>query len=90
MKLMLALAIALLVAACQTTAPPVGDATVPVGPDAPDRPGSEVGAARWAVDHSVDEVRRRFGRTAVGYASVALSPHGSVPEEFRELAEHEL
>jgi len=34
MKLMLALAIALLVAACQTTAPPVGDATVPVGPDA--------------------------------------------------------
>ena len=31
MKLMLALAIALLVAACQTTAPPVGDATVPVG-----------------------------------------------------------
>jgi DNA polymerase-4 len=63
---------------------------LPVGPDTADRPGSHIGAARWAVDHSVDEVRRRFGRTAVGYASVALSPHGSVPEEFRELAEHEL
>jgi DNA polymerase-4 len=38
----------------------------------------------------MDAVRRRFGRLAVGYASVALSRHGQVPDEFRELAEHEL
>jgi hypothetical protein len=38
----------------------------------------------------VDEVRRRFGRSAVGYAGVVLSDHISVPDEFRELAEHEL
>jgi DNA polymerase-4 len=42
------------------------------------------------VDHSVDAVRSRFGRSAVGYASVTLSEHRSVPDEFRELAEHEL
>jgi DNA polymerase-4 len=51
--------------------------------------GSAAGSARWAVDHSVDAVRRRFGRDAVGYASVSLSSHGNVPDEFRELAEHE-
>lgn len=54
------------------------------------RPGSRTGAARHAVDHSVDAVRAKFGRTAVGYASVALSRHTSVPDEFRELAEHEV
>ncbi len=55
-----------------------------------ERPGSPLGSARWAVDHSIDAVRRRFGRSAVGYASVALSQQVSVPDEFRELAEHEL
>ena len=54
------------------------------------RPGSRVGATRWAVDQSVDAVRRRFGSGAVGYASVVLSEHASVPDAFRELAEHEL
>jgi DNA polymerase-4 len=54
------------------------------------RPGSRVGATRWAVDQSVDAVRRRFGHDAVGYASIVLSEHGSVPDEFRELAEHDL
>ncbi len=49
----------------------------------------DVEATRWALDHSIDDVRRRFGRDAVGYASVALS-HRGVPDEFRELAEHEL
>ena len=38
----------------------------------------------------MDMVRKRFGRSAVGYAAVALSERGVVPDEFRELAEHEL
>jgi DNA polymerase IV len=63
---------------------------LPVLPGDSDRPGSRLGAARWAVDHSMDQVRQRFGRSAVGYASVALSEHASVPDEFRELAEHEI
>lgn len=54
------------------------------------RPGSTVGSARWAVDASIDAIRRKFGRDAVGYTSTALSEAGSVPDEFRELAEHEL
>jgi DNA polymerase IV len=61
-----------------------------LSPDATSRPGSRVGAARWAVDNSMDAIRRRFGRDAVGYASIVFSAHGSVPDEFRELAEHEL
>jgi DNA polymerase-4 len=69
---------------------PVLQLELPVLPDDAVRPGSPTGAARWAIDHSMDEVRRRFGRAAVGYAAVALSPHSSVPDEFRELAEHEL
>lgn len=55
--------------------------------DDPLRPGSPVGAARWAVDCSIDAVRLKFGRAAVGYAGPTLSPYGSVPDEFRELAE---
>ena len=54
------------------------------------RPGSRVGAARWAVDQSIDAVRRRFGHGAVGYMSTVLSEQRSVPDEFRELAEHKL
>ena len=52
--------------------------------------GPNTDSARWALDHSVDAVRTRFGRSAVGYARPTLSRHGSVPDEFRELAEHEL
>ncbi len=52
------------------------------------RPGTEQGASRWALDKAVDEVRERFGRTSVGYASVELTEGGTVPDEFRELAEH--
>jgi DNA polymerase-4 len=51
------------------------------------RPGTAAGAARWALDRSVDAVRDRFGRESVGYASVSLSELGAVPDEFRELAE---
>jgi DNA polymerase-4 len=54
------------------------------------RAGSVTGVAREAVDHSVDDIRQRFGRAAVGYASVTLGDHTRVPEEFRELAEHDL
>ena len=36
-------------------------------PDDPHRPGSVTGAARWAVDVSVDAIREKFGRDAVGY-----------------------
>jgi DNA polymerase-4 len=69
---------------------PVLQLELPILPDEAERPGSRLGAARWAVDHSIDAVRRRFGRSAVGYAGVVLSEHVSVPDEFRELAEHEL
>jgi DNA polymerase IV len=69
---------------------PVLQLELPILPDEAVRPGSPIGSARWAVDHSIDAVRRKFGRKAVGYAAVALSKHGTVPDEFRELAEHEL
>jgi DNA polymerase-4 len=62
---------------------------LPVEGDDPQRATSPAGAARLAVDKSMDAVRTRFGRTAVGYATVRLSKHGDVPDEFRELAERE-
>jgi DNA polymerase IV len=46
-----------------------------------------VGVARWLVDRSVDGIRDRFGRRAVGYATVVFSDMDRVPEAFRELAE---
>ena len=64
---------------------PVGCADLPA--NARPRPGSAREAARWGVDRSVDAIRDRFGRTAVGYAANALSDSDRVPEEFRELAE---
>jgi DNA polymerase-4 len=51
------------------------------------RPGSATGAARWASDRSVDAIRAKFGKHAVGYAAVMLSDAGRVPDEFRELAQ---
>lgn len=51
------------------------------------RPGTEAGAALWALDRAVDAVRTRYGRHAVGYTSVVLMEATSVPDEFRELAE---
>ena len=63
---------------------------LPLGlPDEPRRPGSTAGAARWGVDRSVDAIRARFGREAIGFAAVALSDDRRVPEAFRELAEHD-
>jgi DNA polymerase-4 len=54
------------------------------------RSGSPEAVARLAVDRSMDSVRSKFGRGAVGYAAVALSGRGAVPDEFRELAEREV
>jgi DNA polymerase IV len=54
------------------------------------RPGTKRGMARWTADRAVDMIRDRFGWEAVGYGSVALGLHRSVPDEFRELAEKDL
>jgi len=51
------------------------------------RPRAEVEVGRWGVDRSVDAIRDKFGRAAVGYATSVLSGADRVPEEFRELAE---
>ncbi len=63
---------------------------LPLEADDPRRPGSAPGAARWAVDRSVDAVRARFGPRAVGYLPAAMPRVRTVPDEFRELAEHDL
>jgi len=51
------------------------------------RPGTPAGSARWALDRAMDTVRARFGRDALGYATVVFREGGGVPDEFRELAE---
>lgn len=58
--------------------------------DAAQRPGTRKGASRWIADRAIDAIRERFGREAVGYASVVLSGGRAVPDAFRELAEREL
>lgn len=64
---------------------------LPLGlPDEKRRPGAQQGIARWSADRAIDAIRERFGRDAVGYASVALDRRRSVPDEFRELAEKDL
>ncbi len=50
-------------------------------------PGTALGAARWGVDRSMDTIRARFGRDAVGYGMVVMSDVTRVPEGLRELAE---
>jgi len=62
---------------------------LPIPPDDPRRPGSATGAARWALDHSVDAVRTRFGRDAVGYLAAERSRSAGAPDAFRELAERD-
>ncbi|MCU1433018.1 MAG: DNA-directed polymerase [Actinotalea sp.] len=61
-----------------------------LAPHDPWRPGSAPGAARRAVDGSMDQIRTRFGGDAVGYLPALLRRGSAVPEEFRELAEHDL
>lgn len=58
-----------------------------VGDDDPARMATQAGAARLAVDQSMDAVRERFGKAAVGYGAVVLGDRRLVPDEFRELAE---
>ena len=58
-------------------------------PADPWRPGSGPGVARRAVDGSMDAIRTRFGRDAVAYLP-AMRRRGAVPDDFRELAEHDL
>src|SRR3954465_14365738 len=64
-------------------------AELPLAPDDPGRAGSPAGTARRALDLSMDAVRRKFGKAAVGYWPALVRAHG-VPDEFRELAEHDL
>jgi DNA polymerase-4 len=51
------------------------------------RQGSADEVSRWRVDRSVDAIRDKFGRAAVGYAAIAFSAAERVPDDFRELAE---
>jgi DNA polymerase-4 len=63
----------------------VGDAAqleLPFGSAAAPRP------PRSAADRSVDAIRARFGRDAIGYAGAVLGRADRVPEAFRNLAEH--
>jgi DNA polymerase-4 len=53
----------------------------------PTRSGSPVGASHVMIDEQVDRARDRFGKEAVGRASVLLAKDRGVPDEFRELAE---
>jgi len=59
-------------------------------PDDPWRPGSASGTARRAVDGSLDRIRARFGTGSAGYLPALLGGAVAVPDEFRELAEHEV
>jgi DNA polymerase-4 len=81
----------LAVSVSNLVAEPALQLELPLGlADDPGRPGSVSYAARWGADRSVDAIRARFGRQAIGYATVALSEEGWVPEAFRELAERRL
>jgi DNA polymerase-4 len=63
---------------------------LPLGlPDEGRRPGTKQGLARSRADRAVDAIRKRFGAKAVDYGATSRVA-GSVPDEFRRLAEREL
>lgn len=62
---------------------------LPLDPEDPVRPGSATGAARLALDTSMDVARRRYGRDAVGYLPATLRRTAVAPDAFRELAERD-
>lgn len=72
------------------TAQQVVQLELPLGPEDPLRPGSATGAARLALDASMDAARRRFGRDSVGYLPATLRRTAGAPDSFRELAERDL
>ncbi len=59
---------------------------LPFDPGDVTNPGSRIGAAQLMLDEQVDRARQRFGKKAVGRASVLLDPRHGVPDEFRDLA----
>lgn len=63
---------------------------LPMPPNDPHHAGSAAGWSRLAIDTSIDAVRRRFGRDAVGYLPATLIQSRGVPDDFRELAERDL
>lgn len=64
---------------------------LPLGPaDLTRRWPTHTKAARFSLDRSIDAVRDRYGRGAVGFAAVRFGEADRVPEEFRELAEREV
>jgi DNA polymerase IV len=70
---------------------PIIQLELPLGlADEARRPGSRKGAARARADRAIDAIRDRFGWEAVRYASLAGRRPGSVPDDFRRLAEKEL
>jgi DNA polymerase-4 len=61
-----------------------------LGPDEALRPGSAIGAAHRLLDERIDQARARFGKEAVGRASVILDRSArAAPDAFRELAERD-
>ncbi len=54
------------------------------------RPGTKKGLALSRADKAMDRIRARFGWSAIAYASAAKDANGSVPDDFRSLAEKEL
>jgi len=59
-------------------------------PDDHVRPGTRKGIALSRADHAMDRIRERFGWNVISYAAAAKDASGSVPDDFRSLAEKDL
>ena len=80
----------LAIAVSNLDAHPIVQLELPLGlGDEGRRPGTKQGLARSRADQAIDAIRKRFGGQAVDYASGSRDV-GSVPDEFRRLAEKEL